>query len=499
MSGASSINQMNRRGFLRSVAILVAAMPVLQACGAAAPATPASNSSDPSAKSGTTGGAASPTAAAKQSGTATAKPAAAAPSSAGPTPTPGRAAAAGRRTKLTFFLPRGGEAFEGTTKFVEAFEERNPDVGIEIVFAPGHEENPKLFTAVAAGSSPDIANTVDFSIPQWSELGIMQPVDDYFKADKLTADHFFPTVWGPLNYKGKVWGLPYEVDANFPLFWNKAIFRDAGLDPEKAPKTTDEMDSIQAAVTKRDGDKVTRIGFVPWGTYGIGNSVFTWAWVFGGEFVDSQAETVTPDHPQVVAGVQWIVDHAQKVGGPDKVAVLPPGFSHGLIFTNNVAVAPMVIHQMTAGRRVYPNLELGKSYIFVKPPVDENPAWVSGWRNFIPKGAKQPEEAWKFLKFMAVDPEGAKIWYDLRGVFSGWKDSPALDNLRNHPENSIYLDVLATARHVKPLIPVSSFYQTTIQKEVEEALYGRKTVAEALKATKDATTREWNKFRERQR
>jgi multiple sugar transport system substrate-binding protein len=63
------------------------------------------------------------------------------------------------------------------------------------------------------------------------------------------------------KYQDKTWALPW-YNAPIPLMYNKALFKKAGLDPEKPPATMDELITAAAALRK--------VGVTPWG-YGVKN------------------------------------------------------------------------------------------------------------------------------------------------------------------------------------------------------------------------------------
>ena len=72
------------------------------------------------------------------------------------------------------------------------------------------------------------------------------------------ADAFFPGAWESVNYKGNVWGVPFNVDVWFFAFVNKALFKAAGIDPASAMT----WEGLKAAAPKlTDASK---------GTYAIG-------------------------------------------------------------------------------------------------------------------------------------------------------------------------------------------------------------------------------------
>ena len=76
---------------------------------------------------------------------------------------------------------------------------------------------------------------------QWAASGAIIPLDDYIKASGVTRDGFFPGAWDSSVWQGKTWGIPLNNDVWEELYYNKDMFKAAGLDPEKPPMTWDEL------------------------------------------------------------------------------------------------------------------------------------------------------------------------------------------------------------------------------------------------------------------
>jgi multiple sugar transport system substrate-binding protein len=151
----------------------------------------------------------------------------------------GKDPAPGRKTVIEIYSVFGGNDAANWVKLAERYEQAHPDIGVKITYAPastgGGQDNPKLFTAIAGNSSPDLAHLTPFGTPQWADLGIMTDLTPYLQRDGITEDIFFPSAWHDMNYKGRVWQVQWDADPNFPFFWNKDLFEKSGLDPNKPP------------------------------------------------------------------------------------------------------------------------------------------------------------------------------------------------------------------------------------------------------------------------
>ncbi len=414
----------------------------------------------------------------------------------------GKDPARGRKTILEIYSVFSGTVQAGWIELARKYEGIQQDVGIKITYAPaaggGGSDNPKLFTAIAGNESPDLANLTPFSTPQWADLGIMTDLTSYMKRDGLGEDDFFPVAWHDMNYKGKVWQLQWDADPNFPFFWNKDLFAKVGLDPNKLPATVDEMDEMSKKINQLKNGYVTRIGTIPWGPYGFSNSLFTWGWAFGGEFYDPAKQEVTPDNDYIVKALEWMVNYAKTVGGADRVAVSPPNLQLPPFSTGNVALTELVSPNYRDIIAANPHMHIGAGLIPYQPPGASQPgagAWIGGWSMFIPTGAKHPDEAWQFLKWLSATAEGTKAQWDTVGFPPTYKKAPVLEEIKKDPVMGPYYTTLVTAQHSRPALPVGAFYAAQLDQLVSDALYGKVKPLEALQIVKQNTMKEWERFR----
>ncbi len=108
--------------------------------------------------------------------------------------------------------------------------------------------NPqKLMTAIVGGVPPDLVQQDRFTIGDWASRDAFRPLDDLLAADAHSADplairqsDYVPATWAETVYQGHVYAIPNSTDDRV-LFYNRALFRQAGLDPDKPPQTWDEM------------------------------------------------------------------------------------------------------------------------------------------------------------------------------------------------------------------------------------------------------------------
>ena len=136
----------------------------------------------------------------------------------------------------------------------------------------------KIGAAAAANGLPDLFSADVVFMPNWTSAGLFQDITARIDA-MPDIDKVAPAGINVGTWEGKKYGMPFIADLSVWM-WNKKLYKQAGLDPEKGPTTLQEFADQARAVAKLGGDIH--------GTYFGGNcggcNVFTWfpiAWADG--------------------------------------------------------------------------------------------------------------------------------------------------------------------------------------------------------------------------
>jgi len=156
-------------------------------------------------------------------------------------------------TELTMYYPIavGGALTEVVDGIVAKFEEQNPDISVNAIYAGNYDDTRiKALAALDSGESAQLA--VMFSIDAYDliEQDLIVPFESVIEteAEKEWLDSFYPALMANGRIEGQTWGVPFQR-STIVAYYNKDMFRDAGLDPEQAPTTWDEMVEMGKALT----------------------------------------------------------------------------------------------------------------------------------------------------------------------------------------------------------------------------------------------------------
>ncbi|MBN9335226.1 extracellular solute-binding protein [Devosia sp.] len=133
-------------------------------------------------------------------------------------------------------------------QLIAKFEAANPDITVKQTTFPYADYQTRVVAAKVAGQGPDVVQLFYGWTDQFVNGGLIKPLDPaVFPHAEIESD-FFPIV-SAMKRGDDYYGLPTAV-RSLALFYNKAIFAEAGVEP---PSNLEELLAAAEATTKRDG------------------------------------------------------------------------------------------------------------------------------------------------------------------------------------------------------------------------------------------------------
>jgi len=287
---------------------------------------------------------------------------------------------------------------------IKDFEETNNAI-VELTVFPYVELQDKLLTAVAAGKGPDILLLDQIWVTQYASAGFIEPLDDRVSKSKLRADDFFPGAWGAAKYQGKQYAVPFDVGVWALLYYNKDMFRKAGLDPEKPPVTWDEFYNYGKRMTNARENKY---GTAIWVGTGDAVQCVVDAFIFsnGGKVVDDAGKKSLLNTPESIEALEFYkklqtISPLGTVGRSEEDAFR--------LFTAGQVAMFMYGEwgQDTIAARA-PDMDYGIG-LLPRPADGKSIGTFGGWEMAINKKSQNKDLAWKFLEYAAQASVNKKI------------------------------------------------------------------------------------------
>ncbi len=122
---------------------------------------------------------------------------------------------------------------------VKKFNATHPNLKVVLSQTSPNQDTSKLATAIRAHAVPDLVGLNDIDVPQFSREGVLTDLTKYVDALPFKKD-LSPGHLALAGYNGKYYGVPYLGDLSV-LWYNKKLFREAGLNPNKPPANFAEI------------------------------------------------------------------------------------------------------------------------------------------------------------------------------------------------------------------------------------------------------------------
>ena len=217
------------------------------------------------------------------------------------------------QVEVSFFYPVavGGPITKIIDGMAADFEKENPGVKVRPIYSGSYQESiAKALTAVKSGDPPVMSILLSTDMYTLIDEDAIVPFSDLLRSpdDQAWVKGFYPGFMENSQTGGKVWGIPFQR-STIVLYYNKELFKEAGLDPNRPPQTWKEQVEYAQKLTRRDASgKVTQ-----WGMQ-IPSSGFPY-WLFqalaiqaGQNLMNDAGTEVYYDKPAVVEALQYWVD-----------------------------------------------------------------------------------------------------------------------------------------------------------------------------------------------
>ncbi|MCS6919376.1 MAG: ABC transporter substrate-binding protein [Fimbriimonadales bacterium] len=354
----------------------------------------------------------------------------------------------------------------------------------------GAVEDTKIIRSIVAGSPPDFFTLREpgYLAPLAANNALL-PLDDWFRESGLREDDFIPAALAQGRYQGKLYSMPYLLDAQ-ALFYNPDHFRRAGIPPNQPPRTLEAMlDYARRLTVKSRTGAIQTLGMRPPDLiYIIG--------AFGGQFIDPRTGAPTADHPTNIEAARYYRALIEAMGDGKEVQAFTMSFgneqgTNNPFFLGKISI--MINGQWNPAwfQKYAPHVpyEVAPVPHPARRPDLRLPTWIGQNMFCIPRESKHPREAWAFFLWMQTQEAQLLFAETMRGIPNIRRvlKHPQLRTARNPNEvwkrgYSKFLDLVDSPNaRFFPITPVATLYLHELYTAQDYLISGNKTPEAALR------------------
>ncbi|SEG28052.1 ABC transporter substrate-binding protein [Paenibacillus sp. UNC499MF] len=399
--------------------------------------------------------------------------------------------------KVVFWHAMGGANTKVVDQLVADYNASQDKIKVEAVFQGSYDDLlSKLKASMGTKEGPSVVQMYEIGSRFMIDSKMVTPMQNFIDADKYDLTQLEPNITGYYTFNDKLFSMPFNT-SNPVLYYNKDLFKAAGLDPEKPPVTYEEFQKAAEAISKTG--KATGGNFAIYGWFMeqfFANQ--------GAEYINNgngRKEMATQSLVNSEAGVQtltwWknMVDSKALNNLGRKTDDSKKAFSAGqvgMILDSTAALKGLV--DSSKGK-----FEVGTGFLPKPANAKDGGVVVGGASLWIMNDRAEDEQkaTWDFIKFL-TSPKEQAYWHINTGYFpitkKAYDEQSVKDNMKNFPQFQTAVDQLhqtklntATQGAVMGVFPEA---RQIVEGAIEEVLNNKKSPKEALDAAaKDITSK----------
>ncbi|MGI6130500.1 MAG: ABC transporter substrate-binding protein [Bacillota bacterium] len=405
--------------------------------------------------------------------------------------------AAPKKVKVVFWYSLSGKIAEAIRGLVEEFNKTHSDIEVEGIYQGSYDDSMnKLRTMILTNAPmktrPHIVQIYDIGTKFMIDTKATVPVQKYIDRDNVNVDAFEPGILAYYTINDQLYSMPFNISTPL-LYINKDMFRRAGLDPDKPPRTFDEFAECARKLTIVDkSGKVVQYGA----------SIVIYGWFFeqfcatsnvlyanNGNGRDSIATASAFATPEGAAILDWwysMVKEGVSLNLGKGTANTQKAFIAGQVAMTLDSTA--VLNTILTG--VAGQFDVGTGYL-PRPRNAKGGVIPGGGTLWLMGGHPSEEEAaaWEFIKW-AAEPKQQAFWHMNTGYFPVTKLAYDLPELKEHhnkyPQFATAVQQLRDTPRNRAtqgaLLGVFSQARQTIEDSMEQVLLGKAKSLDVLKS-----------------
>ncbi|MDD3148093.1 MAG: extracellular solute-binding protein [Candidatus Riflebacteria bacterium] len=342
---------------------------------------------------------------------------------------------------------------------IEQFEKDNPGVKIRNEQISWNNGLDKVVVAMANGRAPDICELGSTWTGRFMAEGALIDVTGQFADLKPRY-----LMWGPVTMGDRLYGMPWLVSTRV-MFFNRDLYKKAGLDPDKPPKTWAELLDAASRI-HNPGEGVYGFGMNAGEGHILYKKFMPFAWGNGGQIIDA-ADRFVFDSSATREALDFYLK-LKEFSYCEKQDLLDEAFKRGKLGLAvsgswNFARYPVEAPQLDFGVALMPEPAADKGF---------STSFMGGQVLVLFKTCKNPEIAARFIRFLTRAENTLPITREAFVSFPAHLEAYKDELFTADPRMAVFVEQLKTAIH-PPVHRLWIDLEKIINSTVEKAMYGQ--------------------------
>jgi sn-glycerol 3-phosphate transport system substrate-binding protein len=404
----------------------------------------------------------------------------------------------GEKTEIVFWHSMAGAGQEALDEIVDDFNNSQDEVEVKAEFQGTYEESLTKFRSVGGtDQAPAIIQVFEVGTKYMIDSGFIEPMQKFIDEDNYDLSQLEKNILNYYTVNNQLYSMPFNSSTPV-LIYNKDAFKEAGLDPEKAPETFNEIKDAAKKLTKKNGNATERYGF----------SMLSYGWFFeelvatqGGLYVNNDNGRKEDATKSLFNGKEGLrvfqfLDEMNKEGAFGNFGSnwddIRAAFQTGKVamYMDSSAGLGDIINNAP--------FEVGVSFIPYADEAERQGVIIGGASLWMSKGIdeKKQKAAWDFMKFLTT-PESQAKWHVKTGYFAinpaAYEQPLVKERWEKYPQLKVTVDQLqstkpsvATQGALISVFPESRQHVVTALENLYQGMDPQKALDQAAEGTNRA-------------
>ncbi len=363
--------------------------------------------------------------------------------------------------------------------YLDQFEQENPGVKVQDSEFNDLGGRPKVVAAVMAGTMPDCLMVFKDMYPLLVPAKVIVSLNKYIARDKINLKQFGESDVKDRTFGGELVAMPSASGASGNgsfLYWNKELFKQAGLNPEQPPKTWSELEQY-----------VTRLALGPERVaLNPGGRFLSWLYANNGRFYADEGRKVGFDTVEARDALRYLAQLVQKQGGGGELLETTGTSTRSWFYQGKYA--------MFLESDLFPSLlrvdALGQTVNWGVAPLPHNEKNSlakfqipsrGGHGYSVTSAAQNPEGAWALAKYLTLSDAQCAFMVKDQGRVSTLKRCNTDPWAQNKPEFQVFSKAIESVVSL-PFSPGDDAAVSALEKYAQAAVLGQTSIDAALLA-----------------